>query len=107
MDAVFREDYLNCFTQVSRSWRVPVGLPGALLNALAGDFGLAKGVRVTVPISLEDDDYIPLAASFIARTLLVELATGHAVVDSKKGCFPDRPKGLHLFRPRPLGLCPR
>ena len=49
IDEVFGEDYLNCFHQVSRSWRVPVGLPGALLNALAGDYGLTKGVRVTIP----------------------------------------------------------
>ena len=66
IDEVFGEDYLNCFHQVSRSWRVPVGLPGALLSALAGDFGLTKGVRVTIPISLSDNDYVSLAASFIA-----------------------------------------
>ena len=66
IDEVFGEDYLNCFQQVSRSWRVPVGLPGALLNALTGDFGLTKGVRVIIPISLSDDDYVSLAASFIA-----------------------------------------
>ena len=66
IDEVFGEDYLNCFHQVSRSWRVPVGLPGALLNALAGDFGVTKGVRVTIPVSLSDEDYASLAASFIA-----------------------------------------
>ena len=66
IDEVFGEDYLNCFHQVSRSLRVPVGLPGALLNALAGDFGVTKGVRVTIPVSLSDEDYASLAASFIA-----------------------------------------
>ena len=45
-------------------------LPGALLNALARDFGFTKGVRGTVPVSLEDGDYISLAASFIAGTLV-------------------------------------
>ena len=47
------KDYLNCFHQVSRCWKVPVGLPGPLLHALAGDFGLTKGVRVTIH---DDDD---------------------------------------------------
>ena len=66
LDDVFGEDYLNCYHQVNRLWRVPVGLPNALLDALAGDFGLTKGVRFTIPASLDDDNYVSLAASFIA-----------------------------------------
>ena len=66
IDSSFHKDYLNCFGQVNRAWRVPVGLPGVLRNVLGADFGLTKGVRLTIPISLNDDDYISLAASFIA-----------------------------------------
>ena len=60
---------MNCFHQVSRLWWVPVESLGTLLSALTGDFGLTRGVRVTMPVSLEDDNYISLAASFIAGTL--------------------------------------
>ena len=65
IDEVFGEDHLNCFTQVGRSWRVPVGLPAVLLNALAGDFGFTQGVRITIPVSLDVDDYVSLAANFV------------------------------------------
>ena len=62
------------------------GFPAKLL---AGDFGLTKGVRVAIPISLRDDDYASLAASFIGsetgegETSLIQvvdlLATGQSL----------------------------
>ena len=83
MDAVFREDYLNCFTQVSRSWRVPGALLSALLSALIGDFGLTRGLGSTMPVSLSDDDYVSLAASFFASE------TGESGEDSSLVHVPD------------------
>ena len=96
IDGVFGGDYLNCFSQVSRSWRVPVGLPSALLQALAGDFGLTKGVRVTIPVSLSDGDYTSLAARFIgsdpvadeAETSLIQISDLLGTSQETLSCQP-------------------
>ena len=99
IDDVFGEDYLNCFSQVSRSWRVPVGLPGVLKNVLGSDFGSAKGVRLTIPISVGDDDYVSLAASFIAsenseskgETSLVHVPNLLGASETSLNCQPPAP----------------
>ena len=71
LDAIFEESYANCVSQVTVSWIVPA------TNA--------TGVRVSMPLaqkdsnylSLTDDDYVSLAASFVANGDEAALAQLH------------------------------
>ena len=95
MDTAFGEDYLNCFHQVSRSWRVP----NPLLSALIGDFGLTRGLGSTMPVSLSDDDYVSLAASFFASETGESGGTAHWSMSQT--CWVHRRLHLAASHPAP------
>ena len=52
LDAIFRESYANCVSQVTVPWLVQAPE--------------TTGVRISVPVMLDDNDYLSLAASFLA-----------------------------------------
>ena len=63
LDAVFRKAHANCVAQVTVPWLVQEAE--------------TTGVRVSVPMVLEDDDYLSLAASFVASGNQPALAQLH------------------------------
>ena len=63
LDAIFRKSHANCVSQVTVPWLVQETE--------------TTGVRVSVPLSLEDEDYLSLAASFVANGEQPALAQLH------------------------------
>ena len=77
LDSVFRKAHANCVSQVTVPWLVQ-GTE-------------TTGVRVSVPVMLEDDDYLSLAASFKASGEQPALAQLHdllATGDDAPACQP-------------------
>ena len=79
LDAIFRKSHANCVAQVTVPWLVE-----------ASD---TTGVRILVPVMLDDDDYLSLAASFVASEDQPALAQLHdllATGDDAPACqAPD------------------
>ena len=77
LDAVFRKAHANCVSQVTVPWLVQEEE--------------TTGVRVSVPMVLKDDDYLSLAASFVASGNQPALAQLHdllATGEDPPGCQP-------------------
>ena len=84
LDAIFRKSHANCVSQVTVPWLV--------------DAGDTTGVRISVPVSLTDTDYLSLAASFVAsgrRPALAQLhdllATGGDAADCQPPSRAESP----------------
>ena len=68
LDTIFRKSYANCVSQVTVPW---------LVNAED-----TTGVRISVPVTLADTDYLSLAASFVASGNEPALAQLHNLLNT-------------------------
>ena len=78
LDAVFRRSHANCVTQVTLDWLVEASPD-------------TTGVRVSMPVSLSDSDYLSVAASFVASEDRPALAQLHDLLATRRdapGCGP-------------------
>ena len=80
LDAIFQKSYANCVSQVTVPWLV--------------DAEDTTGVRISVPVTLADTDYLSLATSFVASGSQPALAQLHdllATGDDAPACQrPER-----------------
>ena len=60
LETIFRKSHANCVAQVTVPWLMQVTVPWLMQETDT------TGVRVSVPVMLQDDDYLSLAASFKA-----------------------------------------
>ena len=78
LDTVFRQSHANCVSQVAMPWLVSASE--------------TTGVRVSVPVSLSDSDYLSVAASFVFsrdRPALAQLHDLLATGVDVPGCEPS------------------
>ena len=68
LDTIFRRSHANCVSQVTIPWLV--------------DAEDTTGVRISVPMTLADTDYLSLAASFVASGNEPALAQLHDLLDT-------------------------
>ena len=68
LDTIFQKSYANCVSQVTVPWLV--------------DAEGTTGVRISVPVTLADTDYLSLASSFVASNNQPALAQLHNLLNT-------------------------